>query len=79
MWTRDRGEQDKSFLPNIATELDHSGNDTCTIYTLQRNPNTLTTPLAQASQNKFRNLCYSIIAPTLLARVNERLRCQGLK
>jgi hypothetical protein len=34
---------------------------------------------ARASQNTFRNPCYSIIAPTLLACANERLRCQGLK
>jgi hypothetical protein len=32
-----------------------------------------------ALQNKCRNPCYSIIAPTLLARANEHLRCQGLK
>ena len=46
------------------------------------NANTLTTLLvsrARALQNKCGNLCYSIIAPTLLARVNERLRCQRLK
>ena len=39
----------------------------------------LTTPLisrAGALQNKFR---HAIIAPTLLAGANERLRCQGLK
>ncbi|XP_031693524.1 uncharacterized protein LOC109900351 isoform X4 [Oncorhynchus kisutch] len=34
---------------------------------------------ARVSHNKFRNPCYLIIAPTLLARANERLRCQGLK
>jgi hypothetical protein len=45
-------------------------------------PNRLNSRLvsrAQALQNKCRNLYYSIIATTLLARINERLRCQGLK
>ena len=33
----------------------------------------------RALQNKFKHTFYSIIAPTLLARANERLRCQALK
>ena len=50
-------------------------------YEAVRDKDMLTRPdtsRALASQIKCRNRCYSINAPTLPARVNERLRCQGL-